>query len=142
MDSKLFIARMRRPMSLPYGGPARFATGAARRRHARSRFAATVQLCLACGQIVEGRTLDISLGGLLLLLPLNLPVETTCRLRLLVPAAPSGTRELTAEVQVASMVLSGRQGGFLAGLRFTRLPPASQAGLEAYLRMRQGRGGR
>lgn len=124
-------------MSLPYGGPARNATGAARRRHDRSRFAATVQLRLGCGQLLEGRTLDISLGGLLLLLPLNLPVDTRGHVRLRVPASPSGAREITAEVQVASMVLSGRQGGFLAGLRFTLLPPAAQAGLEDYLRMRQ-----
>ncbi|MDZ5459808.1 PilZ domain-containing protein [Azohydromonas lata] len=127
-------------MSFPLGGAARNskgAKGAAARRHDRSRFAATVQLMLAGGQIVEGRTMDISEGGMLLLLPLNLPVDTTCRLRLLVPASPSGAREVTAEAQVASIVLSGREGGFLAGLRFTQLPPASRAGLEDYLRMRQ-----
>lgn len=125
---------------MPPGGPARSSPTAAWRRHDRSRFAATVRLQLASGRVIEGRTLDISEGGLLLLLPLNLPVDTACRLRLLVPASPSGAREVTAEARVASIVLSGRQGGFLAGLRFTRLLPASRAGLENYLKTRRSPG--
>lgn len=124
-------------MSQPLG-LVRYSMGAARRQHDRSRFAATVQLQLASGQVVQGRTLDLSLGGMLLLLPLSLPVGTTCLLHLRVPASPSGTRDVSAGARVASIVLSGREGGFLAGLRFTWLSPASQAGLEDYLRLRQG----
>jgi hypothetical protein len=109
---------------------------AAQRRHNRARFAASVRLRLSTGCVVEARTLDISLGGVQLLLPINLPVDAVCQLQLSVPAQFCGTRTVVAEAKVASALFSGRENGFLAGLRFTRLPAASQAGLEDYLRQR------
>ncbi len=117
-------------------------SAASQRRHDRARFAASVRLLLSTGYVVEARTLDISLGGVQLLLPLNLPVDTVCRLQLSVPAQPCGTRTVLAEAKLTSILFSGRENGFLAGLRFTRLPAASQAGLEDYLRQRHAWRGR
>lgn len=111
--------------------------GAALRRHEREYFASTVQLLTPQRRIVEARTLDISLGGLRLVLPANLAVGSRCGLRLVVPRVPFGASTVVAEAEVTSIVFSGRENGFLAGLRFTTLPQEPRATLQAYLRERR-----
>ncbi len=106
------------------------------RRHVRERFATTVQLTLPNQRVLQGRTLDISLGGMQVVLPENLPLHGECRLSLTIPAIPMGAKVITARAQVTSIVCSGREQGFLAGLRFTTLPTASRAALLRYLQAR------
>lgn len=110
--------------------------GARLRRHEREYFASTVQLLTPGRRIVEARTLDISLGGLKLVLAANLAVGSRCGLRLVIPVVPFGARAIVAEAEVASIVFSGRENGFLAGLRFTTLTQEPRAALQAYLRER------
>lgn len=112
-------------------------SGAALRRHKREYFASTVQLLTPQRRIVEARTLDISLGGLKLVLPANLAVGSRCGLRMVIPVVPFGARTIVAEAEVASIVFSGRENGFLAGLRFTTLPQEPHAALQAYLHERR-----
>lgn len=109
---------------------------AALRRHVRERFAATVQLMLSNRHVLQGRTLDISLGGMQLVLPESLPLHSECGLSLTIPAIPMGAKVITARAQVTSIVCSGREHGFLAGLRFTSLPTASRTALLSYLQAR------
>jgi c-di-GMP-binding flagellar brake protein YcgR len=124
------------PTAMPNLLPTAPRPPAALRRYVRERFGATGQVKLADGRVLEARTLDISLGGVQLVLAANLPVHGLCTLRLRIPAIPLGVHTLTAQAQVASIVCSGREGGFVAGLRFTALPAASLAALEAYLQAR------
>ncbi|WP_157268133.1 PilZ domain-containing protein [Azohydromonas aeria] len=111
-------------------------SGVAARRHPRARFASTVHLRLPGGRLVEARTQDISLGGLQLVVPGSIAPGTPCDVRLLVPAIPFGVRTVTAQVEVVSLVFSGKAGGFVIGLRFTSIPEASTAALQAYLQER------
>lgn len=106
------------------------------RRHVRERFATTVQLALPDWRVLRGRTLDISLGGMQVVLPESLPLHGECRLSLTIPAIPMGARVITARAQVTSIVCSGRERGFLTGLRFTTFPTASRAALLRYLQAR------
>ncbi|WP_298232001.1 PilZ domain-containing protein [uncultured Azohydromonas sp.] len=106
------------------------------RRHVRERFATTVQLTLSDQRVLRGRTLDISLGGMQLVLPESLPLHGECALSLTIPAIPMGAKVITARAQVTSIVCSGRVHGFLAGLRFTTFPSASRAALLRYLQAR------
>ena len=107
------------------------------RRHVRERFATTVELTLPDRRVLRGRTLDISLGGMQLVLPASLPLHSECGLSLTIPAIPMGAKVITARAQVTSIVCSGRQHGFVAGLRFTTFPTASRAALQRYLQARE-----
>jgi hypothetical protein len=111
-------------------------SGVAGRRHPRARFASTVHLRLPDGRLVEARTQDISLGGLQLVVPGSIAPGTRCDVRLLIPAIPFGVRTVTAQVEVVSLVFSGRASGFVIGLRYTSIPEASTAALQAYLQER------
>lgn len=111
-------------------------SGIAARRHPRARFASTVHLRLPGGRLVEARTQDISLGGLQLVVPGSIAPGTACDVRLLIPAIPFGVRTVTAQAVVVSLVFSGRASGFVIGLRFTSIPEASTAALQAYLQER------
>ncbi|WP_028999415.1 PilZ domain-containing protein [Azohydromonas australica] len=106
------------------------------RRHVRERFATTVQLTLPNRRVLRGRTLDISLGGMQLVLPESLPLHGECELSLTIPAIPMGAKVITARARVTSIVCSGRERGFLTGLRFTTFPTASRAALLRYLQAR------
>lgn len=106
------------------------------RRHVRERFATTVRLALPHQRVLQGHTLDISLGGMQVVLPESLPLHGECGLSLTIPAIPMGARVITARAQVTSIVCSGREHGFLTGLRFTTFPTASRAALLRYLQAR------
>lgn len=109
---------------------------AALRRHVRKRFATTVRLALCDHRILQGHTLDISLGGVQAVLPESLPLRSDCWLSFAIPAIPIGARVITVQAQVSSVVCSGRESGFLVGLRFTTFPTASRAALQRYLSTR------
>lgn len=103
------------------------------RRHERGRLACTVHLLLPNRRILEARTVDISVGGLRLVTPLNLPLQTMCGVKLVVPGIPSGTHTVMAQAQVSNIVFSGRENGFLVGLRFTSLPASGLQAVSDYL---------
>lgn len=108
-------------------------TGAEFRRHQRERLASTVHLLLPGPRIIEARTLDISAGGLLVVSALSVPEQSVCGVRLLIPAIPDGAYQVMARAQVVSNRFSGKENGFLMGLRFTALPEASQVAIRDYV---------
>ncbi len=103
------------------------------RRHERGRLACTVFLLLPNRRIVEARTVDISVGGMRLVTPMNLPLRLVCGAKLIVPGIPSGAHTVMAQAQVSNIVFSGRENGFLVGLRFTSLPASGLQAISAYL---------
>ena len=111
------------------------------REHARARLACTVHVMLPGRRIVEARAVDISVGGLRLLVPTNLPLQSVHNIRLGVPGGPDGTHTVMARAQVMNIMFSGKENGFMVGMRFTSISPAAVEAIEQYLheRPRYGR---
>jgi c-di-GMP-binding flagellar brake protein YcgR len=103
------------------------------RQHERSRFASTAHLLLPNHRIVEARTIDISAGGIRLLVPANLPLHLMCNVKLTVPAIPCGSHTVMARAQVSNIVFSGKESGFLVGLRYISISKAALQAVEHYL---------
>ena len=103
------------------------------RAHERGLIASTTHLLLPGRRIVEARTLDLSAGGLRVVAPVNLPLSLVCGVRLAVPGIPTGAHTVMARVQVMNIVFSGKENGFVIGLRFTSLPRQALGAIEAYL---------
>lgn len=110
--------------------------GTESRQYPRERFASTVQLLLSGRHIVEGRSLDISVGGLLVVVPVNLAVQSNCTIRFLIPGIPDGAHQVMARTQITSNVFSGKENGFLVGLRFTTIGEVSLSAIREYLHER------
>lgn len=103
------------------------------RAHERGLIASTTHLLLHGHRIVEARTLDLSAGGLRVVAPVNLPLSLVCGVRLVVPGIPTGAHTVMARAQVMNIVFSGKENGFVIGLRFTSIPRPALAAIEAYL---------
>jgi hypothetical protein len=110
--------------------------GAAARRHEREFFSCAVQVLTPERRIVDAQMLDLSLGGMKLVLPHALQIGSRCGVRFFVPAGPFSSRVVMADIEITSLILSGREGGFLAGVRFTDVPETSLASLRSYLQER------
>ena len=111
------------------------------RMHARGRIACTVHVMLPGRRIVEARAVDISAGGLRLLMPANLPVQSVCNIRLGLPGGLDGIQTIMARAQVMNVMFSCKESGFMVGLRFTSISRTAVEAIEQYLhdRPRYGR---
>lgn len=119
------------PPSSPFPGAKR--SYAESREHERGLIASTAHLLLPGQRIVEARALDLSTGGVRLVAPINLPLRTVCGVRLTVPGIPSGARIVMARAQVMNIVFSGKESGFVLGLRFITISRPALAAIEQYL---------
>lgn len=81
----------------------------------------------------EVHTQDISLGGMGVVSPLNLPYELLCEMHFTLPREPAGMDVLAVSVRVVHSILSGRQRGFLVGLQFVNLPPNTLATISRFM---------
>jgi|GEM_PF-3216479 Predicted glycosyltransferase len=106
------------------------------REHARGRLVCTVHVMLPGRRIVEARAVDISVGGLRLLVPANLPLQSVCNIRLGLPGGPDGAYTVMARAQVMNIMFSGKENGFMVGMRFTSISPTATEAIEQYLRER------
>jgi c-di-GMP-binding flagellar brake protein YcgR len=111
------------------------------REHARGRLVCTVHVMLPGRRIVEARAVDISVGGLRLLVPTNLPLHSVHNIRLGLPGNPEGSYTVMARGQVMNVMFSGKENGFMVGLRFTSISHAAVEAIAQYLheRPRYGR---
>ena len=106
------------------------------REHARGRIACTVHVMLPGRRIVEARAVDISIGGLRLLVPANLPLHSVHNIRLSLPGGPDGVQTVMARAQVMNVMFSGKENGFMAGLRFITISRSAVEAIEQYLQDR------
>ncbi len=72
---------------------------------------------------VRGRTVDISLGGLCLIVSEQLPVGRTCYVGFEAPLNGKAVR-ITATAKIVYSILSGTDG-FRTGVQFTELDAAN-----------------
>lgn len=106
------------------------------REHERGRINGTVQVLMPGRGILEARAMDIGAGGLRLVAPVNMPLDAMCNIRLTVPGGPGGSQIVMARAQVVSNLFSGKEDGFIVGLRFTSISASAQETIEQYLQDR------
>ncbi len=107
--------------------------GPERRVEDRKVFRGPAQLLLPTREMQRVRTLDISLGGIGLVAPSNLPRDAVCEIRFRPPVVSDHVEMLAARGRVAYSVLSGKENGFLVGLQFTDIAPGALALIRRFL---------
>jgi c-di-GMP-binding flagellar brake protein YcgR len=95
--------------------------GLDRRTTERRAFRAPALLKLPSQQVLEVRTFDISVGGIGLVVPLNLRRDSVCDVRVRAPVQAEGMEVIMARGRIAHSILSGKEKGFLIGLEFVTL---------------------
>ncbi len=104
-----------------------------RRAHDRHPFRTSARLVLADGRELPARTLDLGKGGTGVVADINLAVGTALKVRMRLPARPSGSAAFEALATVANCALAGSEGGFRIGLEFVSLDAASLAAIKGAL---------
>jgi c-di-GMP-binding flagellar brake protein YcgR len=107
--------------------------GPERRQGDRKLFRGPAQLLLPTREVLRVRTLDISLGGIGLVAPSNLPRDAVCDVKFRAPLMGDRVEMLVARGRIAYSILSGKENGFLVGLQFTDIPPAALALIRSYV---------
>lgn len=104
-----------------------------RRAHDRHPFRTAAQLVLADGRELPARTLDLGKGGAGVVADLNLAVGTAMKVRMRLPARPSGSTSFECRATVANCTLAGSDGGFRIGLEFISPDAAALAAIKGAL---------
>lgn len=104
-----------------------------RREHPRKFLSGAAHLLSPGRAPIEVRMLDISIGGIGLVSPMNMPHEWSGHVRFTLTRGSPGVDTLLVPVQVVHSVLSGRQGGFVLGMRFVDLPEDTLAVITRYI---------
>ena len=109
------------------------AAGADRRVHTRRVLQTAATLRIPGGKTVEVRTLDISAGGMAILVPSGPPTGATFTVCTALPMKAKPHAPIEVRAQVMHSVYSGALGGFKVGLRFIDLGDDTLATIEAFL---------
>ena len=107
--------------------------GPERRQGYRKLFRGPAQLLLPTREVLRVRTLDISLGGIGLVVPSNLSRDAVCDIKFRAPLMGDRVEMLVARGRVTHSILSGPEGGFIIGLQFTDLPVSALAAIRRYV---------
>ena len=107
--------------------------GPERRREDRRPLRGPAQLLLPSRELLHARTVDLSLGGIGLVAPSNLPANAICEVKFRAPMVDNRIEMLIARGRVAYSILSGKENGFMVGLQFTDIPAGTQAIIKRYL---------
>ena len=98
-------------------------TGRERRSHPRHALEVPAQLCLAGRQLCDARSVEISAGGIGLVVPVSVPPGTTCSVSLTLPTRADGSRRLELQAVAWHGMFSRGGGGFRIGLRLLAVAP-------------------
>lgn len=112
--------------------------GAERRQHERRTLRVSAQLRLTDASTtgtkpMDVRTIDISLGGMAVVAPVNLRTGVTLTINFTLPARSKGITPVQARVQVMHSILGRDEGGFKIGLRFLGTDNATNASIREFL---------
>lgn len=108
-------------------------SAADRRQGQRRALRQAAELVLAGNRILPVRIHDVSLGGMSVIAPVNLPAQTIVRVRTLLPLKPAGRLPAELPCTVQYSVLSSAGGGFQVGMHFGALPEAVRAAIAAHV---------
>ncbi len=108
--------------------------GSERRAHVRRKLRIAAALLLPGGKTVDARTLDISAGGMGLLVGANPPKGSVFHLEANLPMRIEGNAPLRAKVEVMQSIYGRAEGGFMVGVRFVDIQPESEAVLASFLK--------
>ena len=108
-------------------------TAANRRQYERHALKVTAAIALSSTQIIEVRTIDISLGGIGIIVQVNLPSATVLAIRIPLPS-PKGVSVIETRAEVTYSVLASDVKGFKVGLRFLDLDASATAALIQFLK--------
>jgi hypothetical protein len=104
-----------------------------RRLYPRKFLSGTGFLVVPGRPTFEIHTLDISMGGMGVVSPWNLPYDLLCEIHFTLAREPAGVDILAAPARVAHSILSGRENGFLVGLQFVNLSPNTAATISRFM---------
>jgi c-di-GMP-binding flagellar brake protein YcgR len=107
--------------------------GADRRQAERKVFRALAELRLPDQQVLGVRTFDISVGGIGVVSPLNLRLESFCHVKVRAPLLGMGMDVLKLHARVVHSVLSAKESGFMLGLEFADPPPAAVSLIKQFI---------
>lgn len=107
--------------------------GSERRQHARRALRTVAQVMASAGGALQVRTSDVSAGGVGLVMDLNPPIGLTFQVSLVLPLREGGGRPFECKAQVMRSIYGQKEGGFVVGLRFTSMEPASEELLKRFL---------
>lgn len=107
--------------------------GPEQRRSERKIFRSPAQLWLPGREWQSVRTVDISTGGLALVVPSNLPTDAPCEIRFRAPLLGLRIEMLQTRGRIAYSILSGKENGFLVGVQFLELPDPARKLIRHYV---------
>ena len=107
--------------------------GADRRQQQRKFLRANAEVLLPGNAPIAVRTLDISIGGLGVISPYNLPQGAACIIRIAPPAQPRGVPSINVDASIMHSIFTIRESGFMIGLRFGDLTPEAVHAVTHYL---------
>ena len=103
------------------------------RAHPRRLLRGEARAILTDGSRLLGQLLDVSLGGIGLALPVNLPAGAEMRVWFMVPDKSQGRVAVEARARVANSVFSSKHGAFQVGLSLAQVSDAHRVVLERYV---------
>lgn len=92
-----------------------------------------VNLALDQRQVIDVRSIDVSVGGIALVAQLNLPVEAQGELSFTLRLRKGSSHVIRSRAIVRHTFYSQRNHGFVSGLQFTNLEPAMLETLQTFL---------
>ena len=106
-----------------------------RRSSQRKLFSTTA--CLTCQDdaCVHGRTLDISLTGMAVVMPLSPALGLIYMIVFSVPTAARQSKKIEITGRTIYSILSGPQGGFRVGLEFVDISVDIISAIQAFIRL-------
>lgn len=128
----LSAARASTPDRPPTSGPAGILSstvGAGQRRHPRAPYVTPVRVLFPSGATLDGRSEDISLGGLLAILAGSCAAGDRVRVRFAVPIT-----HRIAEIEATTRWVRTARGREAVGLEFGKLPRDVRDAIERYVR--------
>jgi c-di-GMP-binding flagellar brake protein YcgR len=104
-----------------------------RRQVERKMFRALAELWLPDQRVLGVRAFDISLGGIGVVSPLNLRLDSFCDIKVRPPLFGGAMDVMKLHARVAHSVLSAKEAGFMLGLEFENPPQAAVSLIKQYL---------
>jgi c-di-GMP-binding flagellar brake protein YcgR len=105
-----------------------------RRQHERKLFRCAAHLLVPGRQPLAVRASDLSLGGIGIVAPVNLPLTTGCVVRFVMPLTPRNGTSFEVQVRVIYSIYSAGEDGFKIGLQFDSVSPELASAISRFMK--------